>query len=547
MNLIDKAIEATCFAGGKLPSRDALLVAFFDLEKMVSQQQETLCVQHAALEKQTQLVSKKDEVITSQQARIKILEERLNLATIERFGASSEKNLLQMDCFNEADVLADGADDDTDGALDDAEPADDKKPRRKPRKGLNKNIPRVQQRFLLSDEQRANAIDTFFVTVKEELDITPAKVQVIEYLQEKAVYLDEDGERRIEAAARPAHPLGKSIASTALLAFIIISKYCDGMPLYRLEGILKRYGGSITRTTMANWMIRLSLQLQPLVNLLQEVQLSSDYLMVDETRMQVLKEPGMDPTGDKWIWVLRGGPPDKPVVIFDYDKSRGGKVAKRLLEGFEGSYVQSDGYSGYDAPVQALGAVHVGCFDHSRRKFVAAIKAMPKAKKSGKPAKCQVALAKIDALYSIERKIKELPDDERYEYRQQHSVPKLDALHAWLVENAPKVEKDSLTGKAMFYTLRQWPKLIRYCDHGQLRISNVLAENSIRPFAIGRRAWLFADTPAGAKASALFFTLIESAKANDLEPFDYIKYVIDNIAAADTVEDIEALLPWNVK
>ncbi|ASJ70363.1 IS66 family transposase [Granulosicoccus antarcticus] len=546
MNLVERAIELTCFAGGKLPSRDALLVAFFDLEKQLGEQQKSAADLQSALVIQTQLVGKKSEVITSQQARIKILEERLNLAAIERFGASSEQNPLQIDCFNEAEVVTGDVTDDDAESTDDNEKTT--KPKTKRNKGLSADIPRVQQRITLTDEERAGAIDTFFVTVKEELDITPAKVQVIEHLQEKAVYLDEDGKRCIRAAARPAHPLGKAIASTALLAFIIVSKYCDCLPLYRLEGILKRYGGSITRATMANWMIRLSLQLQSLVNLLQEVQLTADYLMIDETRMQVLKEPGMDPTGDKWIWVIRGGPPDKPVVIFDYDKSRAGAVAGRLLDGFEGSYVQTDGYSGYDWPVKAVGAVHLGCFDHSRRKFVAAIKAMPKAKKSeGKPAKCEVALEKIDALYRIEREIKGLPDDERYDYRQQHSVPKLEALHAWLVENAPKVEKDSLTGKAMFYTLKQWPKLIRYCEHGQLRISNILAENSVRPFAVGRRSWLFADTPAGAKASAIFFTLIESAKANGLEPFDYIKYVVDNIAAAETVEDIEALLPWNMK
>lgn len=154
--------------------------------------------------------------------------------------------------------------------------------------------------------------------MKEELDITPAKVQVIEHLQEKAVYLDDDGKRCVREATRAKHPLGKSVASVALLAYLIIAKYMDGLPLYRLEGILKRCGSSINGSTMAGWLIRLSMQLQFVVNLMQEIQLTADYLKGDEPRQQVLKEPGKDPTTDKWVWVIRGGPPDKSVVFFHY-------------------------------------------------------------------------------------------------------------------------------------------------------------------------------------------------------------------------------------
>ena len=322
------------------------------------------------------------------------------------------------------------------------------------------------------------------------------------------------------------------------------------MPLYRQASILKRYGGSITRGAMAGWLIRLSLQLVPVLNLLKEVQLSGDYLQCDETRLQVLKERGMEPTGDKWIWVMHGGPPDKPVVLFDYDKSRGGAVAKRLLDGFEGRYVQSDGYAGYDAAVDTSRVTHIGCFDHARRKFVKAVKAIPKSKvKKGAPAKCVVALSKIDALYKVERQMEvlDLSDDERRAYRHEHAVPRLNTLHEWLIKNESKIEKDSLTYKAVSYTLKQWTKLIAYCDHGQLRISNILAENAIRPFVVGRKAWLFSDTPAGAEASALYYTLIETAKANGVDPYRYMHHLVSNIAAAETVESVEALLPWNVK
>ena len=162
---------------------------------------------------------------------------------------------------------------------------------------------------------------------KEELDIIPAQVRVIEHMQEKAVFSDGHGKRTIITAAKPAHPLGKAIASISLLVYIIISKYADGLPLYRLEGILKRYGGEITRTTLANWLIRLSSELQPVVNLLEEHQLSSDYMQGDETRMKVLKEPGMSPTSHKQMWIMRGGPPGQMSVLFHYDKSRDKSVA----------------------------------------------------------------------------------------------------------------------------------------------------------------------------------------------------------------------------
>lgn len=503
------------------------------------------------LTEQADVIAKKSDVITRQQARIDVLEELLQLNKIERFGASSEANVLQGQLFNEAELLSTEGDDEADERPG-GDPEDDdaaRKPRAG-RKGLNPTIPRVQRFIYLSDAEREGAIDTFFVSVKEELDIVPAQVRVIEHMQEKAVYLDEQGNRQVVAAERPVHPLGKSVASVALLAYIIIGKYCDGMPLYRQATILKRYGGSITRGTMASWLIRLSTQLVPVVSLLREVQLSSDYLQCDETRLQVLKEHGMEATGDKWIWVVRGGPPDKAVVLFNYDKSRSGAVAKRLLDGFEGRYVQSDGYAGYGAAVDTLRVTQVGCFDHARRKFVKAVKAMPKSKlKKGVPAKCVVALSRIDALYAIERRMNllELSDDERRAYRHEQAIPKLKTLHAWLIANESKVEKESLTYKAISYTLAQWSKLIAYCDHGQLRISNILAENAIRPFVIGRKAWLFSDTPAGANASALYYTLIETAKANQIDPYRYMHYLVSTIATASTVDDIEALLPWNAK
>lgn len=529
-------VDVMRMGNGSLPTPDALMVALLEQQKLLEQKDEVL--------------EEKEAKLKNQQARIDVLEEQLRLMKQRKFGTSSEKNRSQADWLaDEAEQLADGEPDADDGEVasdDEAENNPEPKPRKpRSRKGFSPELPRTQKYIHLSDEEREGAVETFFVKVKEELDIIPAQVQVIEIMQEKAVYLDEDGERCLKSAKRPAHPIGKSVASINLLAWVVIAKYADGLPLYRLEKILARYGGEITRTTLANWIIRLSVTLQPLLDRLETQLMQADYIQGDETRLQVLKEPGMSPTGDKWIWVMRGGPPGRTVVLFNYDKSRGGAVAERLLENFTGRYFQSDGYAGYDKPCAAKGLVHIGCMDHGRRKVVEAIKTQPKPVK-GKPSVAMVLLSHIDALYRLERQWEELDDDERYEKRQQVALPKLAKLKQWLDEKQPKVAPDTLTRKAINYLINQWDHLVRYCEHGQLRISNVLAENAIRPFAVGRRAWLFSDQPEGAKASAAMFTLIETAKANGMEPYTYMQQVVGKIAAADTDEALDALMPWNM-
>lgn len=487
-------------------------------------------------------INKKNDVISSQQQRIAFLEEALRLEKVRRFGSSSEKQPGQGELFNEAELVAE----DSEYSL----PVDDQPPtnKRRGRKGLSPSLPRHQVRLTLSEEEKVGAIDTFFTKVKEELDIVPAKARVIEYLQEKAVFIDETTQsREIKAAPLPQHPLNKCIASVSLLAYIIVSKYCDGLPLYGLEAILKRYGGEMTRTSLANWVIRSAVELQPLVNLLRDHQHTEDYLQMDETRIKVLKEKNRSPSSQKWMWVSKGGPPDKPAILFDYDPSRGQAVAKRLLDGFSGT-LQCDGLGSYEAVWAKQGFRQLGCFDHARRQFVEAIKAQPKTKHTtSKPTKADVALGKINALYRIEREIKDLTTAEKYRHRQQRSVPLLNALKTWLDNNLLRVVKGELTYKAIFYTLNQWDKLIRYCEDGRFFISNVAAENALRPFVIGRKRWLFSDTPKGAHASAVHYSLVETAKANGVEPQAYYVHVLTALPYADSVEKLEALLPWNVK
>ncbi|MCK5920241.1 MAG: IS66 family transposase, partial [Methylococcales bacterium] len=215
-----------------------------------------------------------------------------------------------------------------------------------------------------------------------------------------------------------------------------------------------------------------------------------------------------------------------------------------------GGVLQADGYSGYNTVCQAAGITRIGCFDHARRKFVEAKRSAQtrgSKKKAGQPTKADVALSKIRKLYAIETSIKGLEHDKKKQARQRLSVPVLEDMKAWLEKNVSRVLKGSLTHKAIIYTLNQWQYLIGYCEDGQLNVSNALAENAIRPFAVGRRAWLFADTAHGARASATCYSLVETAKTNGLEPYAYLRHVLAHIAAADTVEKLEALLPWSVE
>ncbi|OED42070.1 hypothetical protein ACH42_12610 [Endozoicomonas sp. (ex Bugula neritina AB1)] len=190
----------------------------------------------------------------------------------------------------------------------------------------------------------------------------------------------------------------------------------------------------------------------------------------------------------------------------------------------------------------------IGCWDHCRRKFKDAKKGEPKNKKKNqKVSKATVALGIIRKLYAIEDKIKSLSVEEKRQNRQTLSLPILTDLKVWLDKNITKVVPDSLIHTALQYAINQWPKLVVYCDHGLINISNAAAENAIRPFTVGRRNWLFADTPKGAQASAIFYSLIESAKANELEPFDYLCHLLKHLPYADTVEKLEQLMPWAVK
>jgi len=303
-----------------------LLLALKQKDRLITGHEQAISDRERTIADREKVIADHEHIIAEQQKLLKLMEEQLRLAKQKRFGSSSEKLSFQGDFFDEAELEV--ALSDIEAQLPDVDAP--VKPPRKKRQGFSDKLPRIRVDLPLSEEQKSGASKTFYTKVKEELDIIPAKARVIEYWQEKAVFDHDNGEQTFQAGARSAHPLGKCIASVQLLAYILVAKYADALPLYRLDKILKRYGGDISRTSMANWIIRLSDVFKPLINLLREHQLTGGYLQADETRMQVLKEDGRPATSDKWMWLVRGGPPDQPAVLFDYDASRSEEVPLRL-------------------------------------------------------------------------------------------------------------------------------------------------------------------------------------------------------------------------
>ena len=275
---------------------------------------------------------------------------------------------------------------------------------------------------------------------------------------------------------------------------------------------------------------------------MRDLLLDCSLIHMDETVVQVLKEKDRSPTSQSYMWVQTGGPADKPVVLYDYDPSRSAKVPVRLLEGFKG-YLMTDGYDGYNALERTEGVERLACWAHVRRRFVDAVRVQPK----GKRGKADEAVALIGKLYGIEREYKDGTDEARHLARQQGSVPVLAELHAWLQKTQPLIAPKSALGTALSYMANLWRCLTRYSERGDLPIDNNRCENAIRPFVIGRKAWLFSDTPAGAHSSAVIYSRVQTAKINGLEPYAWLRRVIRELPAAKTVEDVEALLPWNLR
>ncbi|CDL80425.1 transposase (fragment) [Xenorhabdus cabanillasii JM26] len=275
----------------------------------------------------------------------------------------------------------------------------------------------------------------------------------------------------------------------------------------------------------------------PLVARFRETLLQQPALHADETPVKVVTSEKA--TNYMWVYCVGSDAPapralTPNIVLYDYQASRSGLCAADYLGDFQG-YLQVDGYSGYEQ----TGARLVGCMAHARRKFMEAKQAQGK----NKTGKADIALSLIQSLYRVEQQIKGLSPAEKYRIRQEKARPILDKLSAWLIKTQSQVLPKSKLGEAITYLGNQWPKLIRYLEDGRLSIDNNRAERAIKPFVIGRKAWLFSHTPRGAQASAILYSIVETAKANGLIPFDYVMTCLDELC--QPVPDLDKLLPWN--
>ncbi|HEY9119558.1 MAG TPA: IS66 family transposase [Marinobacter sp.] len=488
------------------------------------------------------LLAERDKALANKDRIIKAMEEAIRLHKLRRFGASSEKSADQHELFNEAElavVVEEGLAEQDALAAAQAAPATDK-PRKTPgRKPLPADLPRIRIEHDIPASDKTCPCGCARVEIgedtSEQLEIIPAQIRVLVNARKK--YACAQCEAGVITAPLPAQPIPKSNASPGLLAHIVTAKYQDALPLHRQEGILARHGIEIPRNTLATWMIKAGELVQPLLNLLEGQLLAYPVLHCDETPVQVLNEQGKRAQSSSYMWVRVGGPPTQPVRLFHYAPSRSGEIARHLLEGYRG-YVQTDDYAGYNLVCAAAGITQLGCWAHARRKFVEASKV------TAGTGKADVAIAQIGKLYAIEQRLKNSAPQERHRVRQLEAVPLLHTLRQWLDKTLHSTLPKGALGKALAYLDKNWDKLTVYTEDGRLSIDNNPAENAIRPFVVGRKNWLFSASVDGAKASANLYSLIETAKANGLEPYGYLREIFTRLPGANTVEDIEALLPW---
>jgi transposase len=453
----------------------------------------------------------------------------------KQYGKSSEKvPAEQLGMFDEVETeaLTPGPEDEEEVIV------PEHKRKRGKRLKLPESLPRiddvidVNNKFCPNDGEELKCIGE---EVSEKLEIIPAKVRVIRTIRKK--YACPVCETMTEAAA-PQEMIPKSNASSSVLAYIAVAKYVDALPLYRQEAIFKRIGIDLARQTMARWMIKVGEKIAPLITLLREEMLKSHYLHMDETVVQVLKEDGKKAETNSYMWVqARSGP--HPIILFHYAKNRSGTHAEELLYDYHGA-LQVDGYDGYAPVIEQNEITRLGCWAHARRKFFDAFKSS-----SGNSVGKQ-GLKYIKKLYEIEESIKDCSEENRFIERLKRSIPITNELKEWIETQRKKVTPDSLAGKALKYIWNEWEYLLNCFSHGSYRIDNNYIESHIRPFTIGRKNWMFSVKPEGATASANLYSLIETAKANGLDPFDYLNKVFKKLPLAQTEKEFLELLPVKV-
>jgi transposase len=476
-----------------------------------------------------------------------LAEERLRAYKHELFGASSEARATdQLGLFNEAEAL--GAD---------ATPVREDEPAtqvaghtrgKRGRKHLDPNLPREIVRHELPEPDRfcahdGHALIEIGVETSEQLDVIPEQVRVIQHQRVK--YACPCCDLGIKVTPAPARIIPRGLLTESALAWIITGKYQYGMPLYRQATLLRRFGGDMSSNTLAASVVRVGLAVQPVINLMRDVLLESELIYGDETTFQVLKELGRRPQSKSYLWAqVNGSGP--PVRLFSYSPGRGAQHAQRLYAGVKpGAVLMTDGYELYNGIAHDHQLVHLGCWAHVRRGFIKAEETVPKA------ARTPDLLAKrfiglIGKLFAAEARSAKWTEERRHRLRVRYSGRVLDTIERMMLEHLPTVVPSSLLGRALQYMSGQWYKLVRYLENGNWPISNNLCENAIRPFVVGRKGWLFADTVAGAQASANLYSLVETCKANGIDPYRYLVWLFAKLPLATTADAYEALLPRNL-
>ena len=498
-----------------------------------------------------------NQVEVKYQEKIHYLEEQLRLLKNELFGRSTERRTEphpdQMSLFDEGDEHTAGNPEPSQDTI--AIAAHERKKRG--RKPLPKDLPRIDIIHDLRENEKQCAcgarLSCIGEEISEKLDYIPARLRVerhirLKYACKSCEGVEDDGPT-VKIAPAPVQLIPKSNATAGLLAHITVSKFADGLPLYRQQKIFDRLGIEMPRATMANWMVQAARCCAGLIDLLQVQIRSGPLINIDETPLQVLNEAGRDNTTKSYMWVFRGAAAERPVLLYQYQRTRSGKTALEFLHDYHG-YIQSDDFSGYDHLDKKPDIIHLGCWAHARRKFAKVVKVRKKhrSKRANPKSLADEALDYIGNLYRIEKDARrlELEPDQIRELRQQKTKPLLDKFKVWLEAKKPLTPPKGLLGQAISYASANWDKLIIFIEDGRLRPDNNLVENAIRPFVIGRKNWMFAGSPDGAKASACFFSLIETAKANGLEPYAYLRHIFEKLPVVQTDQDLKDLLPQNI-
>ena len=490
------------------------------------------------LEQLKRMVLELQQVVAEKDEQIHELLQAYNAKLAKEYAKKSEKMPGAGEVFNEAEDILD----EHDKALlatSASVKTEKAKPKRRP---LPAQLPRVEVVVDLDEGDKKcdccqSLLHKMGESSSEALEFVPAHIKVIKTIRPKYTcrHCEREGiESVVKTAKMPATVIPKSIATPSLLSQIITCKYQFGLPLYRQETLFADIGIELSRQTMSSWMLRCAELLSPLYQRLKDVLLSQAVIHGDETPLNVINADKA--TSYMWLYCCGDDRLGKGtnIVLFDYHNSRAGHCVVDFLDGYQG-YMHVDGYKAYEQTKATL----VACLAHIRRKFIEA------KGNNKKTVKADVALNLIRKLYGIEQAIKDKSHDEKFTVRQQKAKPIVDELYQWLLKHKDKTPPQMALGKAITYAINQFEKFRRYLDDGRLSIDNNRAERAIKPFVIGRKNWLFSHTSKGAHASAILYSLVETAKANDLVVHDYISTCLQHLA--EQPNNLESLLPWNVK